>query len=261
MMRESTLPQARVPSHVLGGGAREGRPQASGFTIVELLLVVALIALLISFIIPSLASARRSHETLICAHHLREILNASAVYSGDNKGEFVSSWDWVNSSIYGLNGWYNYGAVKDGTLYPYIPKAQDELRICPTFRSVYRSFPGNADREVAFSYSMNSYLGNGTWNSKKNIRQTISIRHPSELLVFCDENAWLTPYSTYSINNGSMGVGPWTGGHTDCIGSMHYNNDSGMTDGYGNVAFADGHVKLHHVSESKKLATPAQFIP
>jgi prepilin-type processing-associated H-X9-DG protein len=73
---------------------------------------------------------------------------------------------------------------------------------------------------------------------------------------------WLTPQSNQAINNGAIGVGSY-GSATliDAIGSMHAPTNSGLTEGYANVAFADGHVKLHHISESKELATPKQFRP
>ncbi len=55
-----------------------------GFTLIELLVVVAIIALLISILLPSLARAREITKRAVCASNLRGIGQAMKVYSNDN---------------------------------------------------------------------------------------------------------------------------------------------------------------------------------
>lgn len=68
------------------------RPAANrmrtGFTLVELLVVIGIIALLISILLPALNSARKSAVALQCAANMRSLGQAFVAYSVENKGRF-----------------------------------------------------------------------------------------------------------------------------------------------------------------------------
>jgi prepilin-type N-terminal cleavage/methylation domain-containing protein len=70
--------------------SRHGRA-ALGFTLVELLVVIGIIAVLISLLVPALARTRQQAVSLQCLSNLRQQGLAAVLYANENRGQLPSA--------------------------------------------------------------------------------------------------------------------------------------------------------------------------
>lgn len=68
------------------------RKRIRGFTLIELLVVVAIIALLISILLPALNRAKEQGRIVVCAANLRTIAQGVNVYLNDGNDDIVFAW-------------------------------------------------------------------------------------------------------------------------------------------------------------------------
>jgi prepilin-type N-terminal cleavage/methylation domain-containing protein/prepilin-type processing-associated H-X9-DG protein len=86
----------------------KGRKLSTGFTLIELLVAIAIIALLISILLPSLGAARKTARNVICQSNLRQMVIAHTTYADSNKDAIAGSpvtsgWD-ATGRIVNRNG-------------------------------------------------------------------------------------------------------------------------------------------------------------
>ena len=117
------------------------------FTLIEVLVVVAIIALLISVLLPSIQNARQQTREVVCRTRLAELYRGHAFYAADAKGRFphYDWWLWDNTpgtpdaQVNFVHGMYSKWAgarpsdsstwVEFGQIYRYLK--QKEVYFCP----------------------------------------------------------------------------------------------------------------------------------
>jgi prepilin-type N-terminal cleavage/methylation domain-containing protein/prepilin-type processing-associated H-X9-DG protein len=67
--------------------SRPGDSRRTGFTVVELLVVIGIVGVLLAILLPALGRARASAQRTACASNLRQIGQLLNAYANDNRGE------------------------------------------------------------------------------------------------------------------------------------------------------------------------------
>jgi prepilin-type N-terminal cleavage/methylation domain-containing protein/prepilin-type processing-associated H-X9-DG protein len=81
-------------------------PKKQGFSLVELIVVIGIIAILMAMLLPALKRVRQQGQATACANNLRQIGFALQNYLNENKG--VTFWRADNINTDGMD-WYAYG--------------------------------------------------------------------------------------------------------------------------------------------------------
>jgi prepilin-type N-terminal cleavage/methylation domain-containing protein len=113
--------------------------QPRAFTLIELLMVVAIIALLIGLLVPALSRARESGRSSVCSSNLRQLVIALDTYANDHADRYApGAPDFLTNRV----RWHGARASPalpfepaGGSLSGYLD-ASGAVRACPTFAPV-----------------------------------------------------------------------------------------------------------------------------
>lgn len=131
-----------------------------GFTLLELLAVIATIAILAALLLPILAKAKIKAQRTACLSNLRQLQLAWAMYKDDNNGSLVESYPinnpevWVQGDMTKVAEAGDTNLIRQGKLYHYNENVG--IYHCPTDRG---TVVNGARIPTVRSYSMNCFMG------------------------------------------------------------------------------------------------------
>lgn len=223
---------------------RSSKSAFKGFTLIEILVVVAIIALLAAILFPVFARARESARKASCQSNLHQIGLAILQYSQDYDEKMMPictncAWSTNTDRLY----WY--GVVdqssspsqmtsNEGLLFPYMKNSQ--VGVCPSF-DLARESTG----QTGYGFNAN-YLS--PYNSTTGDPQPVSlaaIEEPSRTVLMADSARWNTMVSPAALEPSTDLSPPADTDPPSYAGN--YPTFHAHHNGTGNVLWADGHVK------------------
>lgn len=233
-------------SHNIRRPAGRRRPRGPvGFTLVELLVVIAAFAILAVLITPVIASARKSMAAGACAHNMRNFSQAVLAYTADHDGVLLPV---LNES----NGLW-YGALISGE---YLPKESDLVPLparklrCPANEN--GAFPRDLNASLGYRNGYPNYCYNATtgtlsptYNPAPNFpnppKRLTQIQRPAQKAMFMEAGEYKvvsTPFRATTIIGQVNAAGPiWVDPENKSyiVADVHGNAS--------NVLFFDGHIE------------------
>jgi len=236
------------------------RLRQSSFTLIELLIVIAIIAILAAMLLPALNRAREVAKGLQCVSNKKQAMLAQVQYASDFNGFMVGFLP--GNSNYGLWGAVLCNSQDNSGLYSingkgYLAKGCIQ---CPSARN--RNKPGDSNFQFWYStYGIDySYYNNNPMDSNRSrifgeyILSSDSpelylfvlgkMKRTSDILIFAD-TLWLknnTPIPRFFFNARL---------DTGAVVQAHQGRTS--------AAFADGHAAMHSGLELKNLPYNLQY--
>ena len=225
-------------------GSRGMNPGA--FTLVELLVSIAIIAILASLLLPTLARSSNSARRIKCVSNLHQLGIAAELYWGDNDGDcFECGPTNTNSGQLWWFGWLGPGAeghrsfdLSAGKLFPYLNGS--DVRLCPALGSAMAGFKLKATN-VVFSYAYNSYLAPTIQQGQASISR---VPRAADTALFADAAQVNDFQSPASPAHPMLEEWYYLDNPTNYPSKSYYPHGHFRHSRKANVTFCDGHVTL-----------------
>jgi prepilin-type N-terminal cleavage/methylation domain-containing protein/prepilin-type processing-associated H-X9-DG protein len=239
---------------------------SGGFTLIELMVVVALIGVLAAILLPALAKARTRAQAIFCLNNTRQLAAAWLLYADEHDGRYAYNLGGSSTSLsspqHTLDNWVNNYltwdldadntntvTITDASLGSYTSRAARIYR-CPSDNVLSSIQQREGWQGRVRSYSMNAMVGDageisktGSNTNNRGYTQffsdsSLAAVDRGEIFVFLDEHPdsindgyFINKADGYYLNNAY--VRRW-----DSLPASYHNGAAALS-------FADGHSELH----------------
>lgn len=233
-------------------------PQCKGFTLLEILAVIAILGLLAALLVPAYNSAVSNSQGAKCLANLRQIGGAVAAYTGENNGAFPrGGWGGAGALPLDPPGTDGVGWLTD--IFPYLDENR-QVFVCPageetspTGQQSWMRMPGKtmADPRYPSHYAYNAQLNTNRESLRNNnpplhVDRVTAVKRLSGLPVLID-----IVFQSNFLGYDSMFVANPPPTASQAFAARHQ--------GRGNVLWGDGSVSS--LSYAEWASAPSNRVP
>jgi prepilin-type N-terminal cleavage/methylation domain-containing protein/prepilin-type processing-associated H-X9-DG protein len=227
--------------HQGSSSLRSASPRA--FTLVELLTVIAIVAILVALSMVGISSMRTNANTAKCTSNLKQLFLSAQNFSTDNNGYLPQAAWYLPQNFLG-RAQFKYPSLID--------YGADQFICCPESPSLTRTSYGMNKRLVPNNWSDGPDWGPSQYRYyQRSCFKWINLPRPDRTILFCDTGAWAPTEAYFYAEPDTLPADPALASVAGANAWRHK--------GKFNAVFCDGHVETIAQNDPKVAVHPYPY--
>lgn len=223
-----------------------------GFTLVETLIGIVVIAVLVTLTMGAYGRIRASMQNAKCLSNLRTLGTASLAYFAERNGELFTSKFWYQASWDAKPGMRDYAGITSREKNNSPALRVDTVFTCPHLKEMFpERFPSFLNRTYSMNYYLNVKNPSSAYNSDEDSRPLLAGAPHRMINVPKLSAMWMFTDGSSSSETDEF--------HSDSKPSYESLYMFFPHNGRQNVVFMDGHVESLTLEQFKNPASPREF--